>query len=160
VAWLSITTSTTKRNFWRKTMILDIKGTLVNAFIEPQFKEVSSGHLVTVQFSDLDALGKFKHHMQGDTRIDLTEKYFHFTGYTQRLNLTLSMSDKGSTIQDLLAPDTVTSALDAHKEIGFPQKFSSPRLSFFDSKTNPFEPRPQVNFGQIIKGGVNCRRAK
>jgi hypothetical protein len=50
-------------------MLLDIKGTIVNAFIEPQFEEVSSGHLVTVQFSDLDTLGGFKRHMQGGTRI-------------------------------------------------------------------------------------------
>jgi hypothetical protein len=68
-------------------MLLDIKGTIVNAFIEPQFEEVSSGHLVTVQFSDLDTLGRFKRYMQGDTRIDLTDKYFHFTGYTQLLDL-------------------------------------------------------------------------
>ena len=50
-------------------MILDIKGTIVNAFIEPQFEEVSSGHLVTVEFSDLGTLGRFKRHMQGGTRI-------------------------------------------------------------------------------------------
>jgi hypothetical protein len=124
-------------------MILDINGTLV-----------------TVLFSGLDAMGKFKHHMQGGTRMDLTEKYFHFTGYTQLLDFNLHISGKGLTIQDLLAPEAITSALDAHKEIGFPQKFSSPRLSFFDSKTNPFEHCPQVNFVQIIKGGVNCRRAK
>jgi hypothetical protein len=42
---------------------------------------------VTVQFSYLDALGRFKHHMQDDTRIDLPDKYFHFNGYTQLLDL-------------------------------------------------------------------------
>jgi hypothetical protein len=67
-------------------MLLDIKGTIVNAFIEPQFEEVSSGHLVTVQFSDLDTLGRFKRHMQGDTQINLTDKYFRFTGHTELLD--------------------------------------------------------------------------
>ena len=89
-------------------MLLDIKGTIVNAFIEPQFKEVSSGHLVTVQFSDLDALGRFKHHMQGDTRIDLADKYFHFTGFTQLLDLNHYISGQRIALQELLVAEDVS----------------------------------------------------
>jgi len=91
-------------------MLLDIKGTIVNAFIEPQFKEVSSGHLVTVQYSDLDALGRFKHHMQGDTRIDLADKYFHFTGFTQLLGLNHYISGQRIALQELLVAEDVSPA--------------------------------------------------
>jgi hypothetical protein len=100
-------------------MILDIKGTLVNAFIEPQFKEVSSGHLVTIQFSDLDALGKFKHHIQGDTRIDLTDKYFHFIGYTQLLDLNCHISGTRIALEDLLVSRDVSPAPAAYSWRGW-----------------------------------------
>ena len=100
-------------------MIIDIKGTLMNAFIEPQFKEVSSGHLVTVQFSDLDVMGKFKHHMQGDIRIDLTDKYFHFTGYIQLLDLNCHISGTRIALEDLLVPRDVSPAPSAYSWQGW-----------------------------------------
>ena len=100
-------------------MLLDINGTIVNAFIEPQFEEVSSGHLVTVQFSDLDALGRFKHHMQGDTRIDLTDKYFHFTGYTQLLDLNHHISGERIALQELLVAEDVSPAPVAYRWSGW-----------------------------------------
>jgi len=100
-------------------MLLDIKGTIVNAFIEPQFKEVGSGHLVTIQFSDLDTLGRFKHHMQGDTRIDLTDKCFHFTGYTQLLDLNHLISGGRIALQELLVPQDVSPAPVAYRWSGW-----------------------------------------
>jgi len=100
-------------------MLFEINGTVINAFIEPQFKEVSSGHLVTVQFSDLDVMGKFKHHMQGDTRIDLTDKYFHFTGYTQLLDLNYHISGTRIALEDLLVPRDVSPAPEAYSWQGW-----------------------------------------
>jgi hypothetical protein len=100
-------------------MILDIKGTLVNAFIEPQFKHLSSGHLVTVRYSDIDALGRFKHHMQGGTRIDLSDKYFHFTGYTQLLDLNYHVTGSLNRLEDLFVEKDVSPAPVAYRWSGW-----------------------------------------
>jgi hypothetical protein len=100
-------------------MILEMNGQLINAFIEPQFSEVSSGHLVTVQFSDLDGLGKFKHHLQGDIRVDLTDKFFHFTGYTQFLDVNCLASGKSLTIADLVVSKDISPAPAAYGWLGW-----------------------------------------
>jgi len=100
-------------------MILEMNGQLINAFIEPQFSGVSSGHLVTVQFSDLDGLGKFKHHLQGDIRVDLTDMFFHFTGYTQFLDVNCLASGKSLTIADLVISKDISPAPAAYGWLGW-----------------------------------------
>jgi len=105
-------------------MLFEINGSVVNAFVEPQFKHLSSGHLVTVQYSDLDALGHFKHHMQGGTRIDLSDKYFHFTGYTQLLDLNYHVAGSLNRLEDLFVEKDVSPAPVAYRWQGWEEDSS------------------------------------
>jgi hypothetical protein len=64
-------------------------------------------------------MGKFKHHMQGDIRIDLTDKYFHFTGYIQLLDLNCHISGTRIALEDLLVPRDVSPAPSAYSWQGW-----------------------------------------
>ena len=46
--------------------------------------------------------------MQGDTRIDLTDKYFNFTGYTQLLDLNHHISGRRIALPELLVAEDVS----------------------------------------------------
>ena len=62
-------------------MLIQIQGRLVNAFIEPQFAEISCNELVTVQFYHYEKLKDFRKKLDGELRFNQHDRYFPFTGY-------------------------------------------------------------------------------
>lgn len=68
-------------------MFLSIRGKVINAFIEPQFRGVGSSDIVTVQFSDWESLSDLRKHQNGDLRFSPKDREFPFVGYTHTLSL-------------------------------------------------------------------------
>lgn len=84
------------------SVVFKIHETVVKAFIEPRLKEVSSGQLVTVQLSGLDALGRVKTHdaigAQGDC-LSAVDNDINVASQAQLLFIRSSL-----VIEDILEP--------------------------------------------------------
>lgn len=68
-------------------MLISTKTGMVNVFIEPQFAEVSSQELLTIQVSDFETFNLLSLRNEDSYRLDLKDEYFPFTGYGYRWQL-------------------------------------------------------------------------
>ena len=68
-------------------MLISTKTGMVNVFIEPQFAEVSSQELLTIQVSDFETFNLLGLRNEDSYRLDLKDEYFPFIGYGYRLQL-------------------------------------------------------------------------
>ena len=100
-------------------MFLEISGKIINAFIEPQFQSVSSGDLVTVQFSDWESLPDLRKHLQGEVRFSQSSREFTFTGYTQFLDLKLLVGASKLALKDLKIDTNFSPAPAAYYYLGW-----------------------------------------
>lgn len=86
-------------------MLLEIRKKIINAFIEPQFKDLGTGTLVTVQFSHWESLHRLRHHMNGEIWMSKASSGFTFTGYTHLLTIQF-LCDRHGITEELLTVDT------------------------------------------------------
>jgi len=100
-------------------VFLEISGKIINAFIEPQFQSVSSGDLVTVQFSDWESLPDLRKHLQGEVRFSQSSREFTFTGYTQFLDLKLLVGASKLALKDLKIDTNFSPAPAAYYYLGW-----------------------------------------
>jgi hypothetical protein len=100
-------------------VFLEISGKIINAFIEPQFQSVSSGDLVTVQFSDWESLPDLRKHLQGEVRFSQSSREFIFTGYTQLLDLKLLTGASRLTSEELMLENDFSPAPAAYYYLGW-----------------------------------------
>src|SRR5210317_786128 len=68
-------------------MLISTKTGMVNVFIEPQFAEVSSQELLTIQVSDFETFNLLGLRNEDSYRLDLKDEYFPFIGYGYRWQL-------------------------------------------------------------------------
>ena len=99
-------------------MILQINGRLVNAFIEPQFAEPGFHQLVTVQFYHFERLREFRRRLDGDLRLNVHDRYFPFTGYTNLETIWFYSKRNRPSYEDLLVEKDVSPAPAAYTWIG------------------------------------------
>lgn len=86
-------------------MLLEIRKRIINAFIEPQFEDIGTGTLVTVQFSHWESLHRLRNHMNGEMLMSNGGSDFPFTGYTHLLALQF-LCDRHGINEELLQVDT------------------------------------------------------
>jgi len=99
-------------------MLLEIKGKLVNAFVEPQFAELGLNELVTVQFYHYEKLKNFRKKLDGDLRFDQNAKFFPFTGYAHFSSIWFAAKPKSIELKDLFVEEDISPAPIAYKWIG------------------------------------------
>ena len=68
-------------------MLLDTETGMVNVFIEPQFFEVSSELLLTIQVSDFATFKALRLTADDNYQINLNDEYFPFVGYGHNWSL-------------------------------------------------------------------------
>jgi hypothetical protein len=100
-------------------VFLEISGKLINAFIEPQFQKLSSGEMVTVQFSDWESMPELRRHLQGEVRVSQHSREFIFTGYTQLLDLISLTGTPKLTSKDLFIETNLSPSPAAYYYMGW-----------------------------------------
>lgn len=117
-------------------MLISVQGCVVNAYIEPQFKGMSSDQIVTVEFAEWESLVWFRKKLGGDIRFTQYAKYFPFTGYIQLEALNEFLVGKTLSISELESGQDLSPA---------PVAFSFDALTYWE----------EDEYGDIICDGAN-----
>jgi hypothetical protein len=91
-------------------MILSIDGQLVNAYIEPQFFDLTGGPIVSVEFYGWENVPNLRKHIKGDLRVARVARYFNFVGYMQLLDLCYLAGNYKISKEDLLTDQNISPA--------------------------------------------------